>query len=113
MTTPTFTWVPRRQAAGETTFRVRAAQFGDGYRQVAADGINNRVQSWQLTFNGRRQRIADIAAFLDARAGHERFYWTPPLASTPRLFTAGAYSLQAEGGELFTLTVTFAEAFQP
>lgn len=113
MSTPTFTWPPLRAAAGESTFRVRAAQFGDGYRQLAADGINNRTQSWQLSFAGKEARIAPIKAFLDARKGAERFHWTPPLEQAPRLFTAGGYSVQAQGKGLYTLSVTFTEAFQP
>lgn len=113
MTTQTFTWPPLRAAACEATFRLRAAQFGDGYRQVAADGINNRTQVWQLSFAGKEPRIAAVKAFLDARQGAERFYWTPPLESAPRLFTAGAYSVQAQGKGLYTLAVTFTESFQP
>ncbi|MCP5854454.1 phage tail protein, partial [Klebsiella pneumoniae] len=45
----TFTWCPYIEPTGSGTFRVRSAQFGNGYRQVAGDGINNEVQSWPLT----------------------------------------------------------------
>lgn len=112
MTTPVFTWQPTTEATGEASFRVRSAQFGDGYRQAAADGINNRTQSWQLSFAGDSLLIGQIKAFLDARKGAERFYWTPPL-ETQKLFTAAAYSIRPCGGGAYTLAVTFTESFQP
>ena len=38
-----FNWSPRINPQGRTKFRVLSAQFGDGYGQTAADGINNKV----------------------------------------------------------------------
>ena len=46
----TFEFPARVNAAGDMRFRVRKAQFGDGYAQVSGDGINPIVRSWDLTF---------------------------------------------------------------
>jgi phage-related protein len=41
--TDTFTYTPQIDPTGTTTLRVRKAQFGDGYMQTVADGINAKV----------------------------------------------------------------------
>lgn len=113
MTAPVFTWQADGQATGEVTLRVLASQFGDGYQQVAKDGINNKVQNWPLVFTGTADRIREIAAFLDARGGAEAFTWTPPLATVPGLYRAAKYSPQHLGGDTYRLSVTFMETFAP
>lgn len=111
MTTPTFTWQATGTPTGETKFRVRTAQFGDGYAQRVADGINNKVQSWPLQFTGIKADMQAIAAFLDARQGYQAFYWTPP-AGVQGLYMASTYSLSPQGGAAYTLTATFNQVFK-
>jgi len=43
--TETFTWSPRVDPEGTSTFRVLRAQFGDGYAQEAGDGIHNETMT--------------------------------------------------------------------
>lgn len=112
MTTPTFTWVPTGQPSGEVKFRVRKAQFGDGYSQTVADGINNRAQSWPLTFTGSKSQMQAIAAFLDERGGWQSFNWMPP-AGVAGLYRAETYNLSPMGGPIYQLTTTFQEVFAP
>ena len=45
MTTETFTWVPKVEPVGNVEFRLKSARFGDGYQQVAEDGIHNKSPS--------------------------------------------------------------------
>lgn len=110
MTTPVFTWVPLVSPTGTTKFRTRVAQYGDGYSQAVPDGLNNRVDSWPLTFTGASAVIAPIKAFLDATQGASSFNWTPPLRSQG-LFRCSDYAIQPHGGDLYTLTATFSEVF--
>lgn len=72
-----FTWRPLVETPGGVRFRVLKAQFGDGYSQTVGDGINNRTQSWNLTFRGSHEFIREIMAFLDEHGGALRFLWTP------------------------------------
>ncbi|HFK5819250.1 TPA: phage tail protein, partial [Enterobacter kobei] len=65
MTIETFTWCPRINAEADTSFRVRKAQFGDGYEQVSGDGLNTRTQQWTLNFTGNETYISAIKSFLD------------------------------------------------
>jgi phage-related protein len=74
-----FSYIPDRGFGTQTSPRVLNHQFGDGYSQRTADGINVNNVSWNLTFNNRT--IADITAivsFLEDKAGSTIFQWTPP-----------------------------------
>jgi phage-related protein len=112
MTTPTFTWTPTGQPSGAVNFRVRTAQFGDGYSQTVADGINNKVASWPLTFTGMKSDMQAITDFLDERAGWQAFYWTPP-AGVQGLYKAATYNISPMGGLVYQLAVTFQQVFSP
>lgn len=107
----TFTWVPTvANFSGDTTLRTRTAQFGDGYAQKAADGINNRSTSYSLQFISDADTVAAILAFLDAHAGATSFLWTPPLRAQ-ELFTCEKYSEPTKDGNVYTLAATFDQSF--
>ncbi len=110
--TVAFTWTPDGKPTGDTTLRVLSAQFGDGYKQDAADGINNKSQSWPLTFTGSSARIAAIRDFFDARMGYQAFYWTPPLG-TQGLYKCAKYQIRPLGLDAYSISGTFEQAFQP
>lgn len=107
-----FTWRATGQPSGTATFRRLTAQFGDGYRQVAGDGINSKVQSWPLTFAGSMKEMQAVTAFLDKHAGIASFLWTPPFG-TEGYYEAPAYSLNPVGGDVYTVSVTFQQVFKP
>lgn len=112
MTTQVFTWAPLVEPTGQTKFSTRVAQFGDGYSQSVPDGINNKTDTWPLTFTGYSADVSPIKAFLDATSGSTSFYWTPPLGAQS-LFRCTDYTLQPLGGDLYTLAATFTEVFNP
>lgn len=110
----TFNWNPTTaQSTGTATQRVRKAQFGDGYTQRTADGINNRVSSFQLQFVDDDATISAIVAFLDAHAGATSFLWTPPLRTQALLFTCETYTEPTKDGPAYTITATFEQTFAP
>jgi phage-related protein len=77
VTVATFTWTHDYGASLDEEPLVHRAQFGDGYEQVAAAGINNRPRKWSLNFENRDYAEADaLVAFL--RAHHLVFDWTDP-----------------------------------
>lgn len=108
----TFQWSPRPGVRADITFRRLVAQFGDGYRQVASDGINNKVQSWPLTFVGDADRIAAIESFLDRHAGMRSFLWTPP-RGVEGWYEVASYSPSHVEGVNWTITATFQQVFKP
>ena len=106
----TFIWSPSVDPTGTSSFRTRTAQFGNGYRQVAADGINNEQQSWPLTFGGSEDEVAPIVAFLRSHRGASAFVWTPPLGEES-LWTCNSFGMTPHGEDLYTVTATFEQYF--
>ncbi|WP_341767799.1 phage tail protein [Achromobacter spanius] len=107
-----FTWKATGQPSGTVTFRRLTAQFGDGYRQVAGDGINNKVLSWPLTFAGTKRDMEAVAAFLDRHAGIASFLWTPPMG-TEGYYEAPTYNINPLGGDVYSVSTTFQQVFRP
>lgn len=112
MALETFTWCPRTDPQGQTKFRVRTKDFGDGYSQSVSDGINNKSQSWPLVFLGGEERTREIMRFIDSHKGARGFLWTPPLGDLG-LYKCDGYQLTPHGAENYTLTATFEQTFQP
>lgn len=111
--TDTFIWSPTVQGfGGDTTLRARKAQFGDGYAQRVADGLNNRQSTYYLRFVGKADKIAAILEFLDAHAGATSFYWTP-LLRPQGLFVCEKYTEPTKDGDVYTMTAQFEETFAP
>ena len=109
----TFIWAPDWRAQQQRRPRVRVAQFGDGYQQRSADGINADPRVWQLTFGNRDDtEAAAIEAFLAARGALEAFDWTPPTGSAGTwVCPQWASTLETYGAT--TITATFSEVFEP
>lgn len=74
----TFTWVPVFGAGTETEPRVNTVNYGDGYSQRVADGINTALQVKSVLFQGTTAVIDAIEAFLKIENGVTYFLWTPP-----------------------------------
>ncbi|WP_186019671.1 phage tail protein [Burkholderia gladioli] len=110
----TFEWVPTvANMSGTDTAAVSKAQFGDGYAQRLADGINSVSASFDLQFMGDSAKISAIRAFLVERGGATSFYWTPPLEPAPLLFVCETWSRPTKDGNVYTMTATFEQTFAP
>ncbi len=112
MATETFAWLPLTESDGSVTYSTRTAQFGDGYSQTVANGINNRGSAWNLTFRGASAEMGSLAAFLDRHAGWRSFFWTPPGGQQGYFRCAGRKVQPAQGGNR-TVTATFTQVFRP
>lgn len=110
--TDTFVWKVLATASGGGEFRVSKAQFGDGYAQEAAYGLNNEVQKWNVTAEGYTTQISAPLAFIRAKAGGEAFYWTPPLG-VQGYYRCKSYSINKTGGDHYTMSLVFEQAFYP
>lgn len=112
MSAQTFTWHPLENSRAQARFRIRKAQFGDGYAQRASDGLNPLAKPWDLRFRGRAGAIAPIRAFLDAHAGVTAFLWTPP-GGAEGLYVCEEYDEVALVNDRFEIRATFLEAPSP
>lgn len=87
MTRPSFEWVESAGTQLTEAPRVKATQFGDGYMQRAAAGINALGQAWAFRATGVDNAVADdIIAFFRARGGVEAFDYVPLWETTARIF---------------------------
>lgn len=77
MAIDTFNWCVRIGASEQITKSVYQAKFGDGYEQIAENGINNAAQSWSLSCNGKLEDMSQVRAFLKQHVT-KSFLWTNP-----------------------------------
>lgn len=111
----TFSYTPDFGAEKSVESNVEETEFGDGYSQRQAKGINANRQVWKLTFNNRSTADADaIDAFLTARGGYESFDWTPPGGSAGKyICRSGQWTKKRIKANLYSLTATFRQVFEP
>ena len=65
---------PDKGMSRSTTSRTLTAQFGDGYEQRLADGINTLNQIMRVNFTTRpKAEIDDLVAFFESLGGVSRF----------------------------------------
>jgi phage-related protein len=80
----TLTYTPHKATQVAIKPRVLRAQFGDGYVQEVADGINAMLPEWDLTWQnlhaatGGTPTAADLNTFFKTQEGYKKFLWTPP-----------------------------------
>lgn len=105
---PTFPDIcPDRSSTLEVENRVVVATFGDGYEQTKKDGINTRMESWNMSFKDyRKDDITQIKDFLDIVGNDGTFYWTPPDELTAKKWRMdGSYNISFPG--VLSRSITF------
>lgn len=102
----TFTWRVTIDTDADNSFVVNTAQFGDGYKQEVAEGINNIQRTFNVTLAGYKAEVAPIIAFLEAHKGAVPFLWTPEFHGQG-YYTCKRFKWRPNGGGHFTLTATF------
>ena len=107
-----FTWKHLPGAQGTLKFRVRTAQFGDGYSQTVKDGINNTVQTWPLQFEGDLSEMQPIYDFFVDKGGATSFLWTPP-GNKQCLWKVANFSMTSIGGGVYSVSADFTQVFVP
>lgn len=115
MAIQTFTWRTQIQAGmeGEFSYFTRAASFGDGYEQIAGEGINPEKQSWPITLTGKK---AEMLAALNFCRSHitKSFIWTSPIGEAG-LYRVEADSVKAQpiSSKVLNISATFKQAYSP
>lgn len=111
--TDTFTWRTRKTAQGTESVRTLQAQFGDGYKQVSGTGINDKSETWDLDWTGKRSDAAVLRAFLLSHVTTS-FWWTNPWGEK-KLYRvkADSFSISFPSGTKATVAFKFEQAFAP
>jgi len=113
MPTPVFTAVPDQGASKSVEARVASIKFGDGYSQETADGLNNVVETWSVSFTGKtRTAIQAIDDFIAALKGFQPFEWTTPENRTKK-FRCKKWAPSYNHDNDCSLNATFEQHFGP
>ena len=91
---------------------VRIAQFGSGYSQRTVFGINQNPKIYSLTFEVSETDSDTIETFLDARAGQEKFTFTPPGESASGKYICKEWSKTIPYLNRATIQATFEQVFE-
>lgn len=92
--------------------RVLKAEFGDGYAQRAADGINNNpLESAPRWTNLTEAEKNTIINFFDARAGYEAFLFTYEDEASAKGFVCEEWGWTHEDAAGYTVQARFREVF--
>ncbi len=105
-----FNWRTERQMDVTINYNVIETSFGDGYKQVSADGINNKTEQYGVRINAKTKIAKEILAFFDRHKGVKSFLWEPPLGQLG-LYTCLDPKPQAQGGDLWLITGTFIRSY--
>lgn len=106
-----FTWRPVRQSSPSYDGSVRRAQFGDGYAQSSADGINPISGQWDMQFIGQKKEMQALMEFLRVHIGRS-FIWNDPLVGDC-FFYCDSFKPVNNGAKVYTVTAIFQQTFQP
>jgi phage-related protein len=94
-------------------FRVKEARFGDGYIQVAPDGLNDRVDTWVIQWAGLSQaQMTTVTSALNYVGASGYLVWTPCYENNVKKFrmTTDGYTRTRSRG-VFSMSCTVEEVF--
>ncbi|RUT65324.1 hypothetical protein CKG00_02100 [Morganella morganii] len=80
--------------------------------QKFSDYHASKGTKWSLNFTGTESYILPIRDFIDRHGGISAFQWTPPLENTG-LYRCDDPKLTLLGGDNYSLSLTFTQAFKP
>ena len=102
-----FAYVPSYSSSVAHQPRARVSQFGDGYEQRVADGINTDLVTWNLSFTNIDSTSADaIEALLSGWGAVTPFTWTPP-GKSQIICVCSQFSRSYPTANTNTITATF------
>ena len=109
--------IPDRGVGTDHTARVLKANYGDGYEQRVAAGINNLPESWSLSWNNKTLNEGNkIIKFLEDHKGVTAFDWYPPDTEVSSTTTSVATKKLIDTTQYFTnrlLGVTVTDSTSP
>ena len=95
--------IPDRGVSTDQSARTLIANYGDGYEQRVAAGINNLPESWSVSWNNRSASDANkVIKFLEDQKGVTAFDWYPPDTEISSTTTSAATNKLVDTSQVFT-----------
>lgn len=91
--------------------RVLINDFGDGYSQRVADGINTINRTITVSYTGTATQISVYNDFFTNLSGASSFDWAPPNESTSLKWICKEWSIRDLGPSVQQLDATFTQVF--
>lgn len=92
--------------------RILQAQFGDGYSQELADGLNSRLRKASISWSNLTESELDtVLAALDAVGSTDYLTWTPPgdSSSSKWKVTPDGYTITYPSGSHYSVALQLRE----
>ncbi len=105
-----FTWRVTTETTGNVKGVVNRTQYGDGYAQSSADGINHMKGTFPVVLVGYTAEVTPARDFIEAHFG-ESFRWKPPLRNEG-YFYCDEYDYNEIGGGFYRFSATFTQTYQ-
>ena len=102
-----------QSASMKRSFRVKKAEFGNGYEQVAPDGINPARDEWSIPYVNLTSGERDtVLAALNAVQGWDYLTWLAPgdIDAKKWRMTEQGYSMSSDGN-LWTINVNLRQIY--
>lgn len=109
-----FNYIPSYSSSTSVAPRVNVVQFGDGYSQRAADGINIQKTTWNLVFTNLVDSDAVAIDALLKQAAGDTLKWkpAPALETDPyRYWSCAEWSITKNNYNGQSLNCKFEEVF--
>jgi phage-related protein len=103
------------ESSKSTMFRELAAQFGDGYQQVAPNGINNKIDSWSIIWSALTlTEVATVESVLNSTGSWGILSWTPYSETSKKYrMTKDGYAriAKGKGNGVYSITCKLIQVF--
>tara|TARA_B100002019_G_C21095167_1_gene510637 strand:- start:131 stop:505 length:375 start_codon:yes stop_codon:yes gene_type:complete len=109
---------PDKTMTRQSNPKVLLANFGDGYEQRVADGINSIKETYNLQFRNREKTfVDDVITFLDSKKGVTKFSFTIPDTNSGGnektvKVVCDNYTTNYEYDEYYTLNVNLRRVYE-
>jgi len=109
--------LPDKGLTRQSTPRVLRVQFGDGYEQRVAEGLNSLQETYNIAYSNRpKAEIDDIVAFMDDKKGVTKFDYVIPDTNnggeTTIKVVCEQYNLTYVNDSSYTFTATFRRVYE-
>jgi phage-related protein len=99
-------------SSASTEFRILRSQYGNGYDQRVADGINSTKQTWSAQWDNLNSTdFSTLITAFDTAKGVDYFTWTPPGSGSSKKFIVLSYSITAKSGTIYDVSASLEQVF--